>query len=384
MKRSTFWSTGSIWLCSLTVNRHITLLFDAAEQNLTAKSSFDPFPSISWQKAAVRRELLPSTAVVLGCATSNLHGDKARAAQGRDSCWHSPVPCVGLARLCPALLSARQSILAFTATQNSSSSCPECAPSEDKAQLGTGEIPAERMPCEGAWLWDCEPSEPPLPMASPEHVGHSCPRWRQQAPGSGRIPVPSGSDTKVSSCCSSPAPTSIRALTRFQWPRKAVLGTGSSQGWCAKLPSPPLSRKPGEKQKSWDAPAPALAGVGLSGVQFLSQKVLMMLHFFPPGYCENVGQCGMGRGTGSAHMLGSVSQPSSEAQSRQTPAHISHNKGQFGFIMKHSPLFSDWWLLQFFFFHIRYPSNVISFSRLFSSFNNKAGTEKQHYHYPFL
>lgn len=53
--------------------------------------------------------------------------------------------------------------------------------------------------------------------------------------------------------------------------------------------------------------------------------------------------------------------------------------------MKHSPLFSDWWLLQFFFFiYIRYPSNVINFSSLFSSFNNKAGTENQHYHYPFL
>lgn len=37
-----------------------------------------------------------------------------------------------------------------------------------------------------------------------------------------------------------------------------------------------------------------------------------------------------------------------------------------------------------FFFYIRYPSNVINFSSLFSSFNNKAGTENQHYHYPFL
>lgn len=36
------------------------------------------------------------------------------------------------------------------------------------------------------------------------------------------------------------------------------------------------------------------------------------------------------------------------------------------------------------FFYSRYTSNVISFSSRFSSFNNKAGTEKQHYHYPFL
>lgn len=65
---------------------------------------------------------------------------------------------------------------------------------------------------------------------------------------------------------------------------------------------------------------------------------------FSPGCCENVGQCGMGGGTRSAHMLSRglrASEPNSEAQSRQTPAHISHNKGQIGFIMKHSPRFSD-------------------------------------------
>lgn len=166
--------------------------------------------------------------------------------------------------------------------------------------------------------------------------------------------------------------------------KESCAGDWQLSGVMCQTPIPTPEQKTRGEAEELRCSSPCPAGVGLSGVQFLSQKVLMMLHFFPPGYCENVGQCGMGRGTGSAHMLSSVSQPSSEAQSRQTPAHISHNKGQFGFIMKHSPLFSDWWLLQFFFFHIRYPSNVISFSRLFSSFNNKAGTEKQHYHYPFL
>lgn len=57
-------------------------------------------------------------------------------------------------------------------------------------------------------------------------------------------------------------------------------------------------------------------------------------------------------------------------------------KGQTGFLMKHSPHFSDWWLLQS--FYIWYFSNAIHFSSLFIPFNNKAGTENQQFYCSFL
>ena len=130
--------------------------------------------------------------------------------------------------------------------------------------------------------------------------------------------------------------------------------------------------------------SPVLTGVGFSSGWFLSQNLLKILHFYS-GFCENVGQCGMGRGTGSVCMsrrglaLLRASQPKADGSCTQVPAYISLGKGQTGFLMKHSPHFSDWWLLIF--FYIWYFSNAINFSNLFSAFNNKAGTENQQYYY---
>lgn len=90
---------GSIWLCYLTVNQ---LLFDAAEQNPTTKSSFDPFPSISSQKAAVRRGLLASTALVLACAMSSPAWGQSKGSPRQGELLAGLVPRAGLAWLCPA------------------------------------------------------------------------------------------------------------------------------------------------------------------------------------------------------------------------------------------------------------------------------------------
>lgn len=79
------------------------------------------------------------------------------------------------------------------------------------------------------------------------------------------------------------------------------------------------------------------------------------------------------------------SQPRSQKlvdPARQGPAHISLNKGQISFLMKHSPHFSDWRLLHS--FNIWYLSIAINFSWFFSPFDNEAEMENQQYHYSLL
>lgn len=66
---------------------------------------------------------------------------------------------------------------------------------------------------------------------------------------------------------------------------------------------------------------------------------------------------------------------------RQGPEHISLNKEQIRFLMKHSPHFSDWRLLHS--FNIWYLSIAINFSCPFSPFN-EAKTENQQYYYSLL
>lgn len=281
---------GSIWLCYLTVNRHITSFCLMPPSKIRQRNHplilFLPSP---YKKLLWGWGCWPAVPSFWHVPCPALHGDKARAAQGRGSCWQGWCHVRGWHSSARTQLSGSQNVLAFRATQTQQLPLPWAWP-------WWGQSPAwhrghacwkdawgwgGKSLFGAAWLWPCELADPALPGVT------GCQPW---------APWPQLSQVKAAGSRPWECPWPL-----WQWQqgvfllfsctrsgfdtfsvtkKKAVLETGSSQGWCAQLPSPALSRNSGEKQKCWDAPAPALVGVGLSGGQFLSQSVQKMLHYF--------------------------------------------------------------------------------------------------------
>lgn len=215
--------------------------------------------------------------------------------------------------------------------------------------------------------WPCEPHDPSLPWAG----------WPQlpQAMGVSLSPV-AVTARFLLLLFSAPIEALIHSSQKEE--EKAVLGTGSSGVLC---PTPFPSPGTQQKQKSWDAPALPLV-VWVSVVADFCLQMSQRCSICSAGCGENVGQCGMG----SALMLSRGLRVSEPTLRHRAGKHLHTS------VTIKGKLASKWNILLLsvtdgffiFFFNIRYTSNVISFSNLFPSFNNKTGTEKKHYHYPCL